>query len=257
MYDAMMAETVTITGTGGDPVEAYLARPLGPGPYGGVVVIHHNPGYDEATKEYTRRIAAHGYQAICPNLFTREAPGASPDDAAAAARAQGGVADEQFLGDMAGAVAYLRALTTGNGKIGAIGFCSGGRQAFLAACSMPLDAAVNLYGGLIVPMASMPPMAGPPPKGMPPMKVRPIPHVTKDLSCPLLGLFGSEDRTPSPEDVAKHEELLKEHGKTYDFHVYQGVGHEFFAPDRPSYHPEAANDGWRRIWDFFGKNLAS
>src|SRR5215831_9855328 len=78
MHDAMMmAETISITGHGGDQIEAYLARPLGPGPYGGVVVIHHMPGYDEGTKEITRKFAAHGYLALCPNLYTREAPGAS------------------------------------------------------------------------------------------------------------------------------------------------------------------------------------
>src|SRR5262245_44042505 len=54
MKDAMMAETISITGHGGDQVEAYLARPLGPGPYGGVVVIHHMPGYDAGSKEITR-----------------------------------------------------------------------------------------------------------------------------------------------------------------------------------------------------------
>ena len=79
-----MAETISITGHGGDQVEAYLARPLGPGPYGGVVVIHHMPGYDEGSKEITRTFAAHGYLAICPTLHYRAAPGASPDDAAAA-----------------------------------------------------------------------------------------------------------------------------------------------------------------------------
>ncbi|HEX2807705.1 MAG TPA: dienelactone hydrolase family protein [Kineosporiaceae bacterium] len=54
-----------------------------PGPFGGVVVIHHMPGYDAATKEITRRFAAEGYLALCPNLYRREAPGASPDDDAA------------------------------------------------------------------------------------------------------------------------------------------------------------------------------
>src|SRR5436190_9982682 len=88
MYDAMQAETVFLAGHNGDRIEGYLARPLGSGPYGGVVVIHHMPGYDEATKEITRRFAAGGYLAICPNLHYREAPGASPDDAAAAVRAQ-------------------------------------------------------------------------------------------------------------------------------------------------------------------------
>ena len=100
MSDAMRAETVQITGHGQDAIEAYLALPLDPAPTGGVVVIHHMPGYDEQTKEITRRFAAHGYLAICPNLYSREAPGASPDDAAAAARARGGVPDERLVGDV-------------------------------------------------------------------------------------------------------------------------------------------------------------
>ena len=89
MSDAMRAETVQITGHGGDTIEAYLAQPMDGPPAGGVVVIHHMPGYDEGTKEITRTFAAAGYLAICPNLYYREAPGASPDDAAATARAQG------------------------------------------------------------------------------------------------------------------------------------------------------------------------
>ena len=75
MNDAMMAETISITGHGGDRIEAYLARPLGPGPYGGVVVIHHMPGYDEGSKEITRTFAVHGYLAICPCLlYTSPSP---------------------------------------------------------------------------------------------------------------------------------------------------------------------------------------
>jgi carboxymethylenebutenolidase len=78
MYDAMIAETVMITGHDGDTIEAYSARPLTPGPVGGVVVIHHMPGYDDAHKEIARRFAFHGYNAIMPNLHWRDAPGASP-----------------------------------------------------------------------------------------------------------------------------------------------------------------------------------
>ena len=247
MYDAMTAETINITGHGGDQIEAYLARPLGPGPFGGVVVIHHMPGYDAPTKEITRKFAAGGYNAICPNLYTREAPGASPDDAAAAARAQGGVPDERLVGDVDGAAKYLRSLTNSNGKVGTIGYCSGGRQSFLAAVSLPLDAAVDCYGAFVV---------GTPPEGMP-LKVGPIVHLTKDLSCPLLGLFGAEDSHPSPEQVQELEQELKAQGKTYEFHVYEGAGHSFFSVDRPSYRPEAANDGWQRIWNFYGRYLAA
>jgi carboxymethylenebutenolidase len=119
--DAMRAQTVQIRGHGDHPIEAYLARPLDGVPTGGVVVIHHMPGYDEATKEITRRFAAHGYLAVCPNLYSREAPGASPDDAAAAARAQGGVPDERLVGDIAGAAAHLRSLDSSNGRIATIG----------------------------------------------------------------------------------------------------------------------------------------
>src|ERR1700678_1446659 len=150
MSDAMRAETIQITGANGDSIEAYLAQALDGPPAGGEVVIHHMPGYDEGTKEITRKFAAHGYLAICPNLYWREAPGASPDDAAATARAAGGVPDERLVGDVGGAVAHLKSLDLSNGKVATIGYCSGGRQSFLAACSLPLDAAVDCYGAFVV-----------------------------------------------------------------------------------------------------------
>ena len=247
MYDAIMAETINIPGHNGDLIEAYYARPLGPGPFGSVVVIHHMPGYDPQTKEITRTFAVNGYNAICPNLYTREAPGASPDDAAAAARAQGGVPDERLVGDVDGAAKFLRALENSNGKVGTIGYCSGGRQSFLAAVSLPLDAAVDCYGAFVV---------GSPPEGMP-LKVGPIVDKTPNLSCPLLGLFGADDSHPSPEQVAELEQALKAAGKTYEFHSYEGAGHAFFSVNRPSYRVEAANDGWQRIWDFYGQYLSA
>jgi carboxymethylenebutenolidase len=247
MYDAIMAETINIPGHDGDLIEAYYARPLAAGPFGSVVVIHHMPGYDPQTKEIARTFAVNGYNAICPNLYTREAPGASPDDAAAAARAQGGVPDERLVGDVGGAVTFLRALENSNGKVGTIGYCSGGRQSFLAAVSLPLDAAVDCYGAFVV---------GNPPEGMP-LKVGPIVDKTPNLSCPLLGLFGAEDSHPSPEQVGELEQALKAAGKTYEFHSYENAGHAFFAVNRPSYRVEAANDGWQRIWDFYGQYLSA
>ena len=247
MYDAIMAETITIPGHDGDLIEAYYARPLAAGPFGSVVVIHHMPGYDPQTKEIARTFAVNGYNAICPNLYTREAPGASPDDAAAAARAQGGVPDDRLVGDVSGAAKFLRALENSNGKVGTIGYCSGGRQSFLAAVSLPIDAAVDCYGAFVV---------GSPPEGMP-LEVGPIVDKTPNLSCPLLGLFGAEDSHPSPEQVAELEQALKAAGKTYEFHTYEGAGHAFFAVNRPSYRVEAANDGWQRIWDFYGQYLSA
>jgi carboxymethylenebutenolidase len=248
MTDSLRAETISVSGHGGDEIEAYLAQPIDDGgPFGGVVVIHHMPGYDQGTKEITRKFAAHGYLAVCPNLYSREAPGAPPDDAAAVARSLGGVPDDRLVGDVRGCVSLLKSLGTSNGRVATIGYCSGGRQSFLAACSLPLEAAVDCYGAFVV---------GTPPEGMP-LKVGPIVHMAKDLSCPLLGLFGADDQHPSPGEVAELEEALKQAGKNYEFHSYEGAGHAFFSTDRPSYRPEAANDGWQRVWSFFGRYLGS
>jgi carboxymethylenebutenolidase len=247
MNEALSAETIRITGHDGDEIEAYLARPADSGPTGSVVVIHHMPGYDSSTKEITRKFAAHGYAALMPNLYWRDAPGASPDDAAAEARAKGGVPDARLVGDVSGAADYLRALPGSNGQVGVIGYCSGGRQSFLSACSLQLDAAVDCYGAAVV-------------NGSPetsPVKMAPIVGLSKDLSCPLLGLFGAEDKFPGPAETAELSKVLDDLGKPHEFHTYEGAGHAFFSVDRPAYRVEAANDGWAKIWDFYGRYLAS
>jgi carboxymethylenebutenolidase len=247
MNDAMWAGSVTITGHEDAPLEAYLARPLGDTPRGGVVVIHHLPGYDESTKEIVRRFAAHGYAAICPNLYSREGADVSPDDQAAAVRARGGVPDEQLVGDVAGAAAHLNSLDHATGKIGVIGYCSGGRQSFLAACSLRLDAAVDCYGAFVV---SEPP-------GQAPFKATPLLSKAPDLSCPLLGLFGAEDSHPAPDEVAELSAELDKLGKEHEFHIYPDAGHAFFSADRPAYRPAAAVEGWKKIFDFYGRHLGA
>ena len=247
MSDAMQAETITIAGNDGDEIEAYLARPTGEDRYPGVVVIHHMPGYDRETKEIARTFAVRGYAALCPNLFHRYAPGAKSGDAAAAARAAGGVPDAQCVGDVAGAIAHLKALPGASGKIGVIGYCSGGRQTYIVACNLDVDAAVDCYGGGVVVGADA---------LTPECPVAPI-DMTPKLSCALLGLFGAEDRNPAPEHVARMEEELTAAGKTFEFHSYEGAGHAFFSVDRPSFNLDAAKDGWKQIWAFFGTHLAS
>jgi carboxymethylenebutenolidase len=247
MSDSVSATTIRIDGAGGDEIEAYLARPEGDERRGGVVVIHHLPGYDRATKEIVRRFAELGYDAVCPNLYWREAPGAAPDDAAATARAQGGIPDERLVGDVGGAAEYLRSLPTSNGKVGVIGYCSGGRQSVLAACNLGLDAAVDCYGAFVT---------GTPPEGFP-LRVTNLVDQLPNLRCPVLGLFGNEDKFPSPEQVDEFEQILNDNDKSYEFHRYDDAAHAFFSTDRPSYRVEAANDGWDRISEFYAKNLGS
>src|SRR3954453_13620080 len=188
MYDATLAETVGFPGANGDLLEACAARPLDPAPRGGVVVIHHLPGYDRETKEFVRRFAVMGYNAVCPNLYTRIAPGASHDDAAAAARAQGGVPDDQVVGEEAGAAAYLRALSKSNGKVGVIGHCSVRRHAFLMSTTLPLDAAVVCYGGLIV---------GETPPQMPSMV--PLVDRASQVQMQICGLLGNDKQLPNTQ----------------------------------------------------------
>lgn len=244
-YEGMLAETVRMQGHQGDQIDAHFARPLGPGPFPGVVVIHHMPGCDEATKEITRKFPHHGYAAIMPDLHFREGKGSSEANSASV-KAAGGMPDDRTLGDVEGAIAYLRSLPYHNGKAGVIGYCSGGRQAYLTACKLPgIDAVVDCYGGGVT---------APPEELTERQPVAPI-EFTETLGCPLLGLFGKEDTRPSPADVAKTEEVLKRFGKTYEFHFYENTGHGFFSVDRPGYRPEAAVDGWNKVFDFFSRYL--
>lgn len=243
----MQAGTTTIAGADGDEVEAYAAQPLDSPGRGGVVVIHHMPGYDRWSKEVVRRFAALGFAAVCPNLYHREAPGAEPDDAAATARAAGGVPDPRLIGDVAGAAEYLRALPGANGKVATIGFCSGGRQSVLAGCALPIDAVIDCYGAFVV---------GTPPEGFP-LKVTALDDRLPQLSAPVLGLFGNDDKAPTPQQVDEFEAILAAQGTPHEFHRYDDAGHAFFAVDRPSYRPAAAVDGWSRIATFLDAHLAA
>lgn len=247
MSDDFLSGTTTLTGHQGTTIEAYAAVPTTPTGAGGIVVIHHMPGFDEPTKEIVRRFASWGYAAVSPNLHHRAAPGAAPDDAAAANRAKDGVPDERLVGDVAGAVDHLRGVGGANGKVAVIGFCSGGRQSVLAACALDLDAAVDCYGAFV--LAS-------PPEGMG-MTVSSLRDRLGAMSAPLLGLFGADDGHPSPAEVAELDEILDGLGKPHTFHSFDGAGHAFFAVDRPAYRPEAAVRGWQLVQDFLAEHLGT
>lgn len=245
MHDAISTASVRIEGAGGDEIEAYTASPVADGSRGGVVLIHHMPGFDRWSKEVARRFAVDGYNVIVPNLYWREAPGADPDDAAATSRAAGGVPDDRLIGDVAGAQSYLLGLPSSNGKTAVIGHCSGGRQTVLAACNLTFDGAVDCYGAFVI---------GTSPEGFP-AKMVGLEDQLENLSAPLLGLFGKEDSYPSPDQVVELDRLLTQHGKEHEFHSYDNAAHAFFANDRPSYNLEAANDGYQQIATFFARTI--
>jgi carboxymethylenebutenolidase len=247
-YEGLQSETVSFRGHNGDQTEGYLARPARAGKVPCVVVIHHMPGWDEWTTEVVRKFAHHGYAAIAPNLFVRYGPG-SPDDVTARARAAGGASDAEVIGDVQAAMALLRAQPYATGKLGVIGFCSGGRHTYLAACSLPgIDAAVDCWGGRIIVNN---------PADLTPKRPRAPIELTESLSCPLLGIFGNEDKNPTPGDVDRTEETLRRFGKTYEFHRYDGAGHAFFDWSRKSYRQEQAVDAWPKVMAFFDKHLVA
>lgn len=244
-YEGMLAETVSLTGYGGDLVSGYMARPLTPGYHPGVIVIHEVFGLVEHTRELVRKFAAHGFIGVAPNLYHREGPG-ELEEVLTKVREAGGAPDDRVIWDLEGAVAALRFVHSFNGKTGCIGHCSGGRQTLLFACNtQSLFAAVDCYGGRVIT------------DELTPNQPRAVIDMVPDLSCPLLGLFGEADQNPSPDHVARLESELKSNGKQYEFKTYPGdTGHGFFADYRPSYRQEAAVDGWQRIFDFFGRHLS-
>jgi carboxymethylenebutenolidase len=242
---AITAGGTTYAAGNGDQIHAYVSRPEGNGPFPGIVLVHHMPGWDELYEEFARRFANHGYNVICPDLYCRVGHG-TPDDIAAKVRADGGIADDQVVADCSAAAKWLKALPTSNGKVGIIGTCSGGRHSVVVASrSQDFNAVADLWGGRVV--ASKEELT-------PKQPVAPI-DMTKDLNIPLLGLFGNDDQAPTASQVDQHEAELKKLGKNYEFHRYDGAGHGFFYYDRPIYRQQQAMDGWAKVFAFFEKHL--
>jgi len=128
-----------------------------------------------------------------------------------------------------------------------MGFCSGGRHAWLCACRLGgIDALVDCWGGNVI--------VDDPAALAPARPVAPI-DLTENLHGPVLGIFGNEDKNPSPDQVNRTEAVLKRLGKPYEFHRFDGVGHGFLVVSRPAYKPEQATEAWGRILAFLKTHL--
>jgi len=221
-FEGMIAGTITIKGHNEESINAYFARPEGAGPFPAIVLMHHLPGWDELYREFTRKFAHHGYLAISPDLYSREAKG-TPEDVAASVRANGGISDKQAMGDAQAAAEYVLSLPNSN----------------------IFNAVVECWGGNVIMDKSQLTEKQP---------VSPN-AFTNDLNVPMLGLFGNLDQSPTPEQVDQHESDLKEFGKKYEFHRYAEAGHGFLYYDRPLYHQSSAIDAWEKIFTFLRTNL--
>ena len=227
----------------GTRINAYYSRPAASGRHPGVIVIMEAFGLIDHIKDVARRFAEQGYLAIAPDMYSREGS-PDPTNMDDVLRVMFSVPDAQAVADLEGAITFLKGQSDSNGKVGAIGFCSGGRYTLVLGCkSANLDAAVDSAGGFIIQD-----------EHTEPRPVSPI-DMVPTLSCPLLGLFGEEDANPSPEHAARLQAELDTHGKTYEFRMYRNAGHAFFADYRPSYRAAPAQDMWHRVMQFYGQHL--
>ncbi len=236
----LQSGTMQYSSQEGTQIDAYLSQPATPGRYPGVIVTMEGMGLEDHMKDLARRFAEEGYIAIAPDLYTREGRPA-PDKVLDTLFS---VPDSQTMGDLEGAALYLKNHPHANGKVGIIGFCSGGRYTLMFACtSNNVNAAVDSAGGHIIPDELTPP--------------RPVAVIdmVANLSCPLLALFGEEDANPSAAHAVRLKEELDKHGKTYEFKTYANAGHAFFADYRPSYRAAPAQDMWHRVLLFYERYL--
>jgi carboxymethylenebutenolidase len=234
--------------SGSDTITGYLARPSQSGSHPGIVVIHEAFGLVEHIRDIARRFANIGYNALAPDLYARAGGPSNPNDMATVMPVMFGKSDAEAVQDLEAAAAYLRALPGATGKIGAIGFCSGGRQTLLfASSSNKVDAAVDCWGGFV--------HRATPDAETTPSRPKPILDMVGQLHCPLFAVFGEEDQNPS---VAISEELKKRAaaaGKDVTVKIYKNAGHAFLADYRPSFREGPAAELWADAVAFFDRRL--
>ncbi|SRR5581483_1606929 len=203
-----------------------------------LVVIMHAAGVDTFIHAMVERLVRAGYAAAAPDLYHRQVEPGAPLERMKRLR------DPQVITDVNAAIDYLAEQPEVDpARIGIIGFCMGGRVAYLmAAANRDLKAAVIYYGGNIM---------------VPWGENEPSPYErTKEIGCPVLFHFGAEDGNPSPADRIKLDTELTRHGKAHEFHTYPNAAHAFMNFTNPERYREAASEAsWPRTLDFLQRQL--
>lgn len=233
----IVAERVAVGVGDGTQMGGYLARPALPGPQPALLVLQEIFGVNAHIRDVADRFARQGYVTLAPELFHRSAPGyeGSYDDV------QGGIAEASKLtpagveADLAAAHAYLQSYSSvRRDRIGAIGYCMGGRLAFLANAQLPLQAAVSYYGGGIVP--GLLPLAG-------------------KMVGPLLLVWAGQDGYIPPDHRRAVAEALRAAGKPFVDVEFSHADHGFFCDARSHYEPRAARQVWSLTLSFLAAHL--
>jgi len=221
-----MGELTTIMARDGHEFQAWLTAPSGR-PRGAVVVIQEIFGVNGHIRALTDGFAAAGYTAIAPSLFDRVRRGIelgyTKADMQEGAGYRKQIAAETALKDVAAAVAVVKH----SGRTGVVGYCWGGSLAYLAACELPLKAAVVYYG-------------------------RVADYLERRPRCPVMYHYGSTDHSIPLSEV----ERIRAVQPAAPVYVYEGAGHGFNCELRDSYEPQAAALASTRTLDFFARYLA-
>jgi carboxymethylenebutenolidase len=222
----------------------YEARPASGRDHPVLLVISEIWGVHEYIRDCARRFAKVGYHAVAPELFKREGGVAHLQNIQDILKIVLAVPREQVLGDLKAAVDWAKTRPGVRAdRVGVTGWCWGGSTTIQVAATNPdMKAAVAWYGPPARPYQG---------------KSGPVTgfDVAKDIKIPFLGLFGEKDQNPKPEDVQRFAEMLKQHNRNVDVHIFPGAGHGFHADYRQSYEPTAAAQAWKLCLDFFEKNL--
>ncbi|HEX7447636.1 MAG TPA: dienelactone hydrolase family protein [Pirellulales bacterium] len=218
---------------------AYRALPSRGGPFPVVLVVQEIFGVHEHIKDICRRLAKRGYLAIAPALYARQGDVSKISDFREIfSKVVSKVPDEQVMSDLDAAVAWAEKSKGDTKRLAVTGFCWGGRIVWLyAAHSAKLKAGVAWYGRLTGDKDDLHPK-------------HPI-DLAASLKCPVLGLYGGADQGIPLESVEKMRAALKESKSKSEIVVYPDTPHAFFADYRPSYRQQPAEDGWKRMLEWF------
>jgi carboxymethylenebutenolidase len=223
-------------------IPAYRALPDNGGPFPVILVVQEIFGVHEHIKDICRRLAKLGYLAVAPELYARQGDVSKITDfREIVAKVVSKVPDKQVMSDLDATVAWAKATGKGDtARLAMTGYCWGGRIVWLYAAHNPdLKAGAAWYGVLIRKADELHPK-------------HPI-DVVSAIKAPILGLYGEADEGIPVDTVEKMKAALKEAGKTFEIVIYPATPHAFFADYRPSYRKEQAEDGWKRMLDWFKK----
>ncbi|WP_394892855.1 dienelactone hydrolase family protein [Mesorhizobium sp. AaZ16] len=228
----LKAEDITWPGDGGD-MKGYLVQPADAGgKLGTVIVIHENRGLNPHIRDVARRMALEGFVALAPDFLSPL--GGTPADEEQARGMFSQLDPAKTVANGVATVAFLKGHESGNGKVGAVGFCWGGGTVNTLAVNAPdLAAGVAYYGA------------------------QPNPDVVPQIQGPLLLHYAGEDARINA-GIEAYKAALDAAGKEYTIHMYEGAQHAFNNDTSEArYNKEAADLAWGRTVAFFKEKLAT